>query len=658
MNLRLFTLILFLFSFSFQSESQNLIPREEFFQEKEKFKVRLSNKGDFVFFQKEKEGLDGSLYTLRTDVVAQPSQLILGEKLLDWTQAYSGEIIAVVENGDKKELVKTPIRSKKAKPIEWKAFKSLKFLARSPKFANKMVVEIEGVDEKDSGRYILDIINGNSKRLPGRLPYDKLFLDDFFTPIAAMSENADGGNTLFWKNDTQWDTIANHSKAWDMYFGGFNQILSVSQDGSKIYYTDNTNQDKTALFELNRTTGEQKELAKSEKADILPFGFSYDPKGNITSAIALFADSERHFLDQKVKDDFEVLRVKLGNVKWVGSSEDQETWLVGTMNGGPIEYYIFKRKELKLNRLFDDYSYFERYELATRKAHTVAGRDDISLPVHVYLPYRTDEDGDGIPNKTLPTIIYVHGGPWVGLRQWNQWSYLRQFQLMANRGYAVVVAEFRGTTGLGKRVHELGAQQWGEKMHLDIVDISDWAIKKGIADPRKVGLLGWSYGGYAAAAGVAFTPKAFSCAVSMFGPTDLTDFVKNYRNSERWHKMVGDPSTPEGEELLKKHSPMNVVDQINAPVLLTTGSQDEQVPQAQIDAFANKLKGANKEVIYFNYPEEGHTFLDVGSWVSFWAITEAFLEEYLGGRSEDRNDAIEQGNMKVILGGDFIEKIE
>jgi dipeptidyl aminopeptidase/acylaminoacyl peptidase len=442
-----------------------------------------------------------------------------------------------------------------------------------------------------------------------------------------------------------------------MYVGGFNQILSVTNDGKKMYMTDNSVGDKTALYEVDVPTGKMTELAKDEFADILPYGATYNSDGKPTAVLGLFADSRRHFTDESVKADFEVLRVKLGNVKWVGGSQDDNTWLIGEMNGGPVRYHVFKRKELEIKYLFNDYSFLERYTLAERKAHAVKARNDITLPVHVYLPPGTDDDGDGIPSEPLPTIVYMHGGPWVGIRQWNQWNYLRHFQLLANRGYAVINIEFRGTTGLGKKVHELGKQQWGEGMNLDIADISDWAMKQGIANPRKIGLLGWSYGGYAAAAGLAFNPKGYACGVNMFGPTDLLEFVKNNRDTEKWHDLVGNPHTEEGEALLKKHSPSYAVDNILSPILMTTGGKDERVPQSQLDNFAKLLKEKNKDVIYFTYPEEGHIFKDTGSWISFWAITEAFLKEHLDGRAEGRNDAVEQGNMKVVLGGKFIDKM-
>lgn len=647
-----------LFVFALQLTAQNLIPREELFQEKEKFNVRLTHRGDYVLFQKNAEGLDGSIYTLRTDVVAQASELHLGDQLLDWRPTYSHEIVAIVKNGETTQLVKATVRGKKPKVIPIKPFKNISFLHFSPKFMNKIAVEIEAEDKMDSGQFIIDIVNGNMKRIGRKNEFDKVFFDDLFTQIAAYKKNDLGGHSIFLRKANQWDTLAVHPDSWDMYLGGFNQVLSVTHDGKKMYMTDNSGRDKTILIEVDVATGEQKEVANHELADILPFGVTYDNTGKPTAVLSLLADSERRFTDQKVKEDFDVLRVKLGNVKWIAGSQDDNTWLIGEMNGGPVRYHIFKRKELDIRYLFNDYSYLERYELATRKAHTIKVRGDISLPVHVYLPVGTDDDGDGIPTEPLPTIVYIHGGPWVGLRQWNQWNYLRQFQLLANRGYAVVNIEFRGTTGLGKKVHEMGHQQWGEGMHLDVADITDWATKRGIADPRKVGLLGWSYGGYAAAAGLAFTPKAFACGVNMFGPTDLYEFVKSNRDNEKWHQLVGNPHTEEGAALLKKHSPSYAIDNINSPMLLTTGGKDDRVPQSQLDNFAKQLKDKNKDVIYFTYPEEGHTFLDTGSWMSFWAITENFLKEHLGGRAEVRNDAVEQGNMNVVLGQRFIDEMK
>lgn len=647
-----------LFAFALQLTAQNLIPREELFQEKEKFNVQIAHRGDYVFFQKDKDGRDGSIYSLRTDVVAQPSELHLGDKLLDWRPTYSHEIVAIVKNGEETQLVKAGVRNKKAKVVPIKPFKSISFLHFSPKFMNKIAVEIEGDDKMNSGQFIVDLISGNMKRIGRINEFDKVFFDDLFTQIAAQKKNELGGNSIFVRKETGWDTLAVYTDTWDMFLGGFNQILSVTNDGKKMYMTDNSDRDKTALFEVDVATGKLTEVAKDELTDILPYGATYNSNGKPTAVLGLFGDSRRQFLDNKVKEDFDVLQVKLGNVKWVGASQDDNIWLIGEMNGGPVRYHVFRRKELKIDYLFNDYSFLERYQLAERKAHAVPVRGDITLPVHVYLPVGSDEDGDGIPTEPLPTVVYIHGGPWVGIRQWNQWNYLRHFQLLANRGYAVINIEFRGTTGLGKKVYDLGKQQWGEGMHNDIADITDWATKQGIADPRKVGLLGWSYGGYAATAGLAFTPKAFACGVNMFGPTDLFDFVKNNRNTEKWRDMVGDPNTAEGEALLKKHSPTNFVDNITSPILLTTGGKDERVPQSQLDNFAKLLKEKNKEVIYFTYPEEGHTFQDIGSWISFWAITENFLKEHLGGRAERRNDAVEQGNMKVILGGDFIEEMK
>ena len=647
-----------LFAFGVQLMAQNLIPREELFQEKEKFKVQLSHRGDYVFFQQEKNGADGSIYTLKTDVVSQASELHLGDELLDWRPTYSHEIVAIVKNNGMVQLVTAGVRNKIANIVPLDPVKSIRFLHFSPKFRNKIAVEIEGLDSKDSGLFIVDLISGNLKRIGRNNEFDEIFFDDLFTQIAAEKIDEAGGRTIFLRQQTGWDTIATHAQGWDSYFGGFNRIVSVSKDGTKIYMTDNTDRDKTVLLEIDVATGEQKEVAKDASADILPFGATFNSEGQPTAVVSVFADSKRHFLDKKVQEDFDVLRVKMGNVKWYGSSEDDNIWLIGELNGGPVRYHIFKRKELEINYLFNDYSFLERYELAERKAHSVKVRGDINLPVHVYLPVGTDDDGDGIPTEPLPTIVYIHDGPWIGLRQWDDWEYLRNFQLLANRGYAVVNMEFRGTSGLGKKIQEAGFQQWGENMQLDIADVSDWVIKKGIADPRKVGLLGWSYGGYATIAGLAFTPEAYSCGVSMFAPTDLLEFVKNNSAGEKLYDLIGNPDTEEGAMLLKKHSPIHVVDDISSPLLMVGTEQNPDLPISQSNNFAQKLKEKNKDILYFTYPEEAGSFSEVGSWISFWAITEHFLKTHLGGRAEKRNDAVEQGILKIILGGSYIDEMK
>jgi dipeptidyl aminopeptidase/acylaminoacyl peptidase len=332
--------------------------------------------------------------------------------------------------------------------------------------------------------------------------------------------------------------------------------------------------------------------------------------------------------------------------------------LVRELNGGPVKYYLFQRDQQKLDFLFSDYSHLDGFELATRKTYTVTTRDSLRLPVQVYLPPGMVK-ADGSPKVPLATIVYVHGGPWAGVTHWNNWLHTRNFELLANRGYAVLVMEFRGTTGLGKKLTDAGDLQWGEGIHHDIVDVTNWAADAGISHRRRIGIWGWSFGGYAANYALAKSPDLFACGVSMYGISDLYEFCQlPFADNDFWRSRVGNPNTPEGVDLLKKFSPSSYVQQIKSPLLLTTGSLDERVPQSQSDKFAQALYDAGKEVIYFYYPEEVHDYRKPESWISFWAVAEHFLHKKLGGRKQPSGGDIEKGNLKVTFGKEYIEAIE
>ncbi|MCB0644325.1 MAG: prolyl oligopeptidase family serine peptidase, partial [Phaeodactylibacter sp.] len=205
-----------------------------------------------------------------------------------------------------------------------------------------------------------------------------------------------------------------------------------------------------------------------------------------------------------------------------------------------------------------------------------------------------------------------------------------------------------------------GNKEWGGKMHFDLVDIADWAVDQGIADPDALGMWGWSYGGYATDAAMVYAPDMFQAGVSMYGPSDLEAFCKlpGIADSPLWINRVGNVNDDQEVQLLRQHSPINFVDRAEAPLLLTTGSKDERVPQEQVDRMAQAYHDAGKEVVYFYYPEEVHDYREPGSWISFWAIAEQFLALNLGGDYQEVGNDLEKGQFEVNFGQDFIEKLK
>ncbi|MCC6725581.1 MAG: S9 family peptidase [Saprospiraceae bacterium] len=637
----------------------NLIPRSLLFKEKTRHNVRLSSDGSTVFYQKKADGSDSTLYYLQEKMPLSEKKRRFEGKLISWNLLYEGMLTAVVQQDTSLVFYSTTLAANKMRKVNVFPFKSLTVLHTSRRFPNKIAANITAVDPTQSGIYQLDLLSGASKRLGMMEDMQQVFFDENFGMVACLRQDSHEVRTLQRKHEGLWKDVFRYTHLPDFFIGGLCKIVSVSNDGKTIYATDYTNKDKASLVAISTETGEITELASDPDADIYPGAFTLDVTGKPTSVVALYGNTRRHFIGDAVKADFEFLEKELGNLGFVGASQNDSTWLVRKMDGGPLQYFHFNRKDKKLLPLFNDYEHLNGYDMPTRTSHVVTTRDGLKLPIHVYVPFGMS-NANGLPKVPLPTIIYIHGGPWVGVTHWNSWFHNRNFQLLANRGYVVINMEFRGTTGLGKALMNAGDKQFGEAMHYDIVDVAEWAKKQGIAHPKRLGIWGWSYGGYAANYALGKAPDLFAAGVSMYGLGDLPGFCKSplLQGDSLWIERVGDANTPEGLALLEKHSPLTYVKNIKSPMLLTTGSKDLIVPQEQSDKFASELNAAKKSVVYFFYPEEGHDYAKPESWISFWAITEHFLHKNLGGRRELRKTDVESGKFEVMFGKEFIDKID
>ena len=642
----------------FSQMPHDLVPRELFFKEKDKTHIHLSKDGQTVLYKKKEEGSENKIFYINTNTITAERAKEYDGTVLDFIPTYGDGIVAVVQKDTNLQILYTTVKSKKIKTLNVKPFSRLKFMQLSARFPNKILIDLKAKEKNQSGIYLLDLLSGSMKRLGNMKGFRQIFFDQNFSKIAALQPNELGGNTLLRFHEGEWKTVFEYPFNPEMFIGGLSKIISVSTNGKTIYATDNFEKDKATYISINKETGEIKELAADPDADIIPYAASINPSGEPTSVVALWGDTRRYYFDEKTEKDFSFLNQEIGNIGFLEASQGDEKWLVRKMDGGPMVYYLYDRTNQNLKKLFNDYSHLDEYDLATRKSHTVKTRDGINLPVHIYIPSGMAK-ADGMPKVPLPTIVYIHGGPWAGVTHWNGWFHNRNFQLLANRGYAVINMEFRGTTGLGKAVCDAGDKEWGGKMHNDIVDVVPWANRNNISNPKRVAMWGWSYGGYATNYAMGAAPDLFSCGVSMYGIADLFEFTKlPFADNDLWRSRVGDPNTEEGETLLKSHSPTTYIKGINSPLLLTTGSLDERVPQKQVDDFAQALDEAGKDVVYFYYPEEVHDYRQPESWNSFWTIAEDFLHRHVGGRKQMRGEDIEKGNFVTVYGAEYIEEIE
>lgn len=662
MNMKYFNFLFFIFFISAISHAQgdisserNFIPRELLMQDADIFQVKLSKDGTTVYYRR--KGGSDTLYYQVPDETSLEKYIVFPQNIKSYATTYNGGVIALSQVKDKAKIYFAQGNSvKDVTPFE---AKDAKILAFSRRLNSRVAIQFESDDIAQKGVWLLDV-SGQSPRKIGLLAdMDAWYFDGLFQVKAGTKKNDKGGISLYRKSNGVWELISENEPDVGEFIGGYQKIVSVSEDGNKVYYTDNFDSDKAVLKSIGTDSGKEETLATDELTDLLANTALISAEGTPKMISGFYADARRSYLDKATESDMLWLQKELrGSSDVTQQSEDGNIWLVKEMTGGPIVYHFFNRKDKKLNRLFSDNEALSAYKMADRTRFTVRTRDALQLPVHLYVPAGSDGDGDGYPDNLLPTVIFVHDGPWTGVSHWNDWNVTRNFQLLADRGYAVLNVEFRGSGGLGKAFTDAGDQQWGGKMRLDLVDIARWAQKEGIAQEEKVGIYGASYGGYAASAGATLSAGEYACHISMAGLSDLSKYAENKVNSEIWNKRVGNPEIQEGNAILKKASPMSYVKNVKAPILLVSGGQDTDVPAEQSDEFATALADAKKDVLYLSYPEEGHKFAQQGTWISFWAIAEQFLAKSLGGKFEPINEDLDRGFYDVIIGEDFIDGLE
>jgi dipeptidyl aminopeptidase/acylaminoacyl peptidase len=281
------------------------------------------------------------------------------------------------------------------------------------------------------------------------------------------------------------------------------------------------------------------------------------------------------------------------------------------------------------------------------RSSTIKSREGVDLGVYDSLPPGSD--------GPAPMVFMPHGGPW-----WRDfWGYSAWHQWLANRGYAVMSANFRSSTGFGKAFTNAGDRQWGGRIMEDQMDAVQWAIAQGIADPQKVAVMGGSFGGYSTLAGLTMYPDVFACGVDLFGPVNLITLLETI--PPYWKPMlemfttrVGDFRTDEGRALLAKYSPLTYVDSIRAPLLIGQGANDPRVLPAESEQIVDAMQARNIPVTYVLYPDEGHGFARPENNQSFYAMAEAFLAQCLGGRFEPIGGDFSGASLKVLTGAEGV----
>jgi dipeptidyl aminopeptidase/acylaminoacyl peptidase len=473
-------------------------------------------------------------------------------------------------------------------------------------------------------------------------------IDDDYRVRLATKFNPDGSNEVFVKDGSGWKSFSKVPHEDTMT----TTTLNFDKTGQVMYMLDSRGRDTAALTAVELKDGTSKVLFASDKADVQ--GLAAHPTDRtIQAARVNYLRSEWHVLDPSVKGDFEALKkFAKGEFFIVSRTTDDQMWLVSDVpDNGPVKYYRYDRKTKQPQFLFSNRKGLEGLPLAKMHPRVIKSRDGLELVSYLSLPVNVDEDGDGRPSKPLSMVLLVHGGPWGR----DGWGYHGLHQWLANRGYAVLSVNFRGSTGFGKKFTNAGDLQWAAKMHDDLIDAVDWAIAEKIADPKKVAIMGGSYGGYATLVGLTFTPDKFACGVDIVGPSNLFTLINSIPPYwkpmvEVFKKRMGNPDTAEGKALLESRSPLTKVDQISRPLLIGQGANDPRVKQAESDQIVKAMSEKKIPVTYVLFADEGHGFARPDNSKAFNAITEAFLSKHLGGRYEPIGDDFDGSTVDVKTG--------
>jgi dipeptidyl aminopeptidase/acylaminoacyl peptidase len=447
----------------------------------------------------------------------------------------------------------------------------------------------------------------------------------------ALRMGADGNDVLH-RSGTAWTRLLHVGHADTQT----TRILNVEEPGTTALFQSSIGRDTAALVRVDLGTGVATMIGGSDRADLESVWTN--PRTGAPLAYSVnYLKPELTAVDPAVAKDLAILKRALGDgIDVVSQTLDDTTWIVQSDDAkSPVAYSRYDRRTGTVVGLFTSRPALASAPLVAMHPRVIAARDGLPLVSYLSLPPGSDPNGDGIPDARVPLVLNVHGGPWdrdtFGLSNQHQW--------LANRGYAVLSVNFRGSTGFGKRFLNAANHEWAAKMHDDLLDGVQWAVAQKIALADKVAIVGASYGGYATLVGLTFTPDTFACGVDIVGPSNLPTLfatIPTYWKAfyEEFAARVGDPRTDTGRKLLVERSPLSRVDRITKPLLIGQGANDPRVKQSESDQIVQAMKAKGLPVTYVLYPDEGHGFARPENRTSFNAIAEAFLGRCLGGRVE------------------------
>lgn len=653
-----------------------LVPLERYTVESSYEQPTLSPDGRYIAVLKEVDGVSN----LMLADTAKPTELrpltndrgrgfqgrtIWDEPTFRWAE--NGRYLFYIRDDEGDEnwtLYSLDIASGESRQLTPATEVRVRALQISPKFPDEVLFAMNDRDPKVPDYYRANAVTGKVEHVGSAAPYLLKLFDHDFRERLAVDLTPDLGLVTYVRGtDGSWkerhriapeDTKSTSSNMINDLGGAV-----FSADGRKLLAFSSQGLDTTAWVEYD--------LEKSNTRRIIAVENGVDIKRALVHPATLAPQAYlRHFthrewvvVDPELKPAFEYLQsVDLGDARIESRSRDDRIWIVSFMRPDqPVRYELYDRNASKLVPLGVATPQLAGLPMSDMVPVVTRSSDGFDLVSYISYPSWVKLDDKGVPEKPLPVITLVHGGPsderaeavFAPLAQW-----------LTNRGYALFLVNFRGSPGFGKAFMNAQRHEWGGAMNRDVIEQVQYLVRQGIADPKRMAVFGGSYGGYETLVAMTMTPDVFACGNAVVGPANLETFIDPATmppdwKLDTWHDLLGDPKTEDGLKLLRERSPINYADQTTGRMLIVQGANDVRVPTRESDQVVAAMQKNGVKVTYLLYPDEGHGLLRKENNTSFTAISEVFFGDCLGGRYAPLTAAhLEGSSVQVPVGVEHV----
>lgn len=663
--LRLVVLCISLFLFSGPSKGLSsieavpaapLIPRTLLFSDPDLASVQLSPNGQYLSYLAPYQGVL-NIWVGKALESPQLKPITHNSKrgISGYIWAYTNKHIIFVDDAEGNEnwrIYRVDINT--GEKLTLAAFDKVqaRLLARSRQSPEDILVELNQRRSDFFDVYRLNIITGKLSLVLQNDRFAYIMADEDLNLKVAMEPTPDGGARYFKLNrgpDNQYSAKELFQVAQaDMLT---TEPLLIDKTGNTLFMLDSRGRNTAALMAFQLNTQKSNLLAEDKQADISDI-LRHPTERTIQAFAVNYDKTQWHVLDKSLASDFKYLNTLASqngkqSATWevLSRSLNDKSWVVVLLKDNAVpHYYFYDRTLKKAHFLFSGRAALDKFVLNKMEPVIISSRDNLPLVSYLSLPAQH--------KMPVPLVLYVHGGP----NARDDWGYEPTHQWLSNRGYAVLSVNYRGSTGFGKQFINAGNGEWAGKMQDDLIDAVQWAIDKGITTKDKVAIMGGSYGGYATLVGMTKFPDIFACGVDIVGISNLETFLQSI--PDYWKPFYtllkirtgGDPETEAGRQFLSSRSPLNFVSNIKKPLLIGQGANDPRVKQAESDQIVRAMEQKQIPVTYVLYPDEGHGFARPENRLSFYAVTEAFLAQHLGGQFEPIGDAFHNSSIQILNG--------